>query len=259
MNLQEKITNGWEISAKGYSNIVQDDFHSPGREIWTDEILSRAPQKGPMEILDVGTGPGVFATILSLAGHHLTGIDISPKMLEQAKANSARYGVSPTYLLMNSQELTFAENSFDMIVSRDVVWIMEHPEEVYASWLRILKPGGRIVVFDSGHNKDDFLTKFDHNNEAYREEYRQKFGREPAVSFEQGQYEAARGWKRELKLTYESRPEWDVAALERLGYKNVCWENVMPQISYSEELRFQNEGKVYFRLCAAGKSGCDSG
>lgn len=128
MNLQEKITNGWEISAKGYSNIVQDDFHSPGREIWTDLILSRAPQKGPMEILDVGTGPGVFATILSLAGHHLTGIDISPKMLEQAKANSARYGVSPTYLLMNSQELTFAENSFDMIVSRDVVWIMEHPE-----------------------------------------------------------------------------------------------------------------------------------
>lgn len=160
---------------------------------------------------------------------------------------------------MNSQELTFAENSFDMIVSRDVVWIMEHPEEVYASWLRILKPGGRIVVFDSGHNKDNFLTKFDHNNEAYREEYRQKFGREPAVSFEQGQYEAARGWKRELKLTYESRPEWDVAALERLGYKNVCWENVMPQISYSEELRFQNEGKVYFRLCAAGKSCCDSG
>lgn len=151
-----KITNGWEISAKGYSNIVQDDFHSPRREIWTDLILSGAPQKGPMEILDVGTGPGVFATILSLAGHHLTGIDISPKMLEQAKANSARYGVSPTYLLMNSQELTFAENSFDMIVSRDVVWIMEHPEEVYASWLRILKPGGRIVVFDSGHNKDNF-------------------------------------------------------------------------------------------------------
>lgn len=85
---------------------------------------------------------------------------------------------------------------------------MDHgtPGEVYASWLRILKPGGRIVVFDSGHNKDNFLTKFDHNNEAYREEYRQKFGREPAVSFEQGQYEAARGWKRELKLTYESRP-----------------------------------------------------
>ena len=250
MNLQEKIVNGWEISAEGYSGIVQDDFVSPGKEIWTELILSKAPREGKLKILDVGTGPGVFATILSVAGHELIGIDISPKMLEQAKVNSAKYNVSPQYLRMDSQDTTFEENSFDMIVSRNVVWIMENPERVYENWLRILKPGGRIVVFDTGHNKENFLTKFDHNNEEYMREYEEQFGSAPRISFAPGKYEEARGWKRELKLTYEQRPEWDVAELRKLGYMNVEWLNVAEQIAYTEELRFQNQDKVFFRLCA---------
>ncbi len=91
MDLHDKIVHGWDISAEGYSKrVVQDDFISPGKEIWTDLILSKAPIEGKMKILDVGTGPGVFTTILSLAGHDLTGIDISEKMLEQARENSVR-------------------------------------------------------------------------------------------------------------------------------------------------------------------------
>ena len=142
MNLEEKIKNGWEVSAEGYSKrIVRTDFVSPGREIWTDLILSQAPRAGKLRILDVGTGPGVFATLLTLAGHSVTGIDVSPKMLEEARMNSAARGAFPDFLLMNSQNLTFDPESFDMIVSRYVVWTLEYPENVYESWLRILKPG----------------------------------------------------------------------------------------------------------------------
>ena len=251
MDLHDKIVHGWVISAEGYSKrVVQDDFISPGKEIWTDLILSKAPIEGKMKILDVGTGPGVFTTILSLAGHDLTGIDISEKMLEQARENSVRYGARPEYLLMDSQKLTFGEDTFDMIVSRNVVWIMEEPEHVYESWKKILKPGGRILVFDTGHSKENFLTKFDHSNEAFLKEYKERFGTEPPISFEPGQYEEARGWKRELRLSYEERPGWDVGVLEDLGYVNVCWDNVAEQTAYTAEARFQNGDKVFFRLCA---------
>lgn len=248
MELKEKIVNGWEISAEGYTNVVQDDFSSPGREIWTELILSKAPCEGKMKILDVGTGPGVFATLLSVAGHDVTGIDVSPKMLEQARANSAKYGANPEFLLMDSQSMVFSDNTFDMIVSRNVVWIMEHPEEVYASWLRALKPGGRIIVFDTGHDKNNFLTEFDHNNEEYVKNYEKQFGTAPRISFEPGRYEEARGWKRELKLTYEQRPQWDVATMKCLGYVNVDWDNVAEKTSYTEELRFQNKDSIFFRL-----------
>ncbi|MBO7173101.1 MAG: class I SAM-dependent methyltransferase, partial [Burkholderiaceae bacterium] len=120
MDLKAKIIHGWDISAKGYSeNVVQDDFVEPGKSIWTNLILEKAPRAGALKILDVGTGPGVFATNLSLAGHEVTAIDFSAAMLKEARKNSAQYGANPDYLLMDSENLTFPENTFDMIVARN--------------------------------------------------------------------------------------------------------------------------------------------
>ena len=251
MDLKAKIIHGWDISAKGYSeNVVVDDFVEPGKTIWTDLITSIAPNQGPLKILDVGTGPGVFATILTLAGHEVTGIDISTAMLDEARKNSAKYGVSPDYQIMDSENLTFPENTFDMIISRNVVWIMEKPEEAYASWLKCLKPGGRIVVFDTAHGKKNFLTSFDEDTTKFVEDYKAKFGKEPPLSFEPHRYEEARGWKRELKLSFEARPEWDIETLTRLGYENIRWDNVTKETSYTQELIYQNADQVYFRLQA---------
>ena len=251
MDLKAKIIHGWDISAKGYSeNVVVDDFVEPGKTIWANLITSIAPNDGPLKILDVGTGPGVFATILTLAGHDVTGIDISTAMLDEARKNSAKHGVYPDYQIMDSENLTFAENTFDMIVSRNVVWIMEKPEEAYASWLKCLKPSGRIVVFDTAHGKKNFLTSFDEDTTKFVEDYKAKFGKEPPLSFEPHQYEEARGWKRELKLSFEARPEWDIETLTRLGYENIRWDNVTKETSYTQELIYQNADQVYFRLQA---------
>lgn len=249
MNLKEKIINGWEISAKGYDHVVRDDFESPGREVWQRLILEKAPVSGKMKILDVGAGPGVFATILSMAGHAVTGIDFSRTMLKEARENSAAHGVAPEYLCMDAQQLQFPDDTFDMVVSRNVVWIMENPETAYGEWLRVLKPGGRLVAFDMGHEKDDYLTEFDKNHAAYVEEYKKTYGRNPRVTFSPEEYEAARGWKRELRLSYEKRPEWDIRTMGRLGYENIQWENVAEPASYTEDLRIQYQGKNFFRLC----------
>ena len=250
MDLQERIKKGWEISAEGYSkNVVPDDFLSPAKEVWTELILSKAPAGEKLKILDIGTGPGVFPTLLTLAGHDVTGIDISPKMLEQAKMNSAKYGVEPEYLVMDSQNLEFDENTFDLIISRNVVWIMEYPEKAYSSWLKCLKPGGKIIVFDSGHGKDDFLSQFDLDNEGYIRDYREKHGEDPKLSFEPGQYEIARGWKKELKLSHVERPAWDVQTLKELGYADVEWDNVAGIVASVDKSMLDSEKKVFFRLC----------
>lgn len=250
MSLSEKIINGWNVSAKGYSKrVVKNDFIEPGKSVWIDLILSQAPKEGTLKILDVGTGPGVFATILSLAGHEVTGIDISPKMLEEARLNAEACGVSPEFLIMNSQDITFEDSSYDMIVSRYVVWAMEYPERTYENWLRILKPGGRIVVFDGGQPKltpDEIVTGLDkEKNKAYFE----RFGEEVPLSYSDANYEEARGWKRELKLTYEARPDWDIHTMEKLGYVNVHSEDVSDKVWYTEKQKFLNEGNVLFRLC----------
>lgn len=251
MDLKERIIHGWNISAEGYSSkVVRNDFVSPGRAIWTELILSQAPGEGRMNILDIGTGPGVFAVILNLAGHDTTGIDISPNMLQEAGKNAEKYGASPRFLLMDCEEPEFDDCTFDMIVSRNVVWIMQKPEKAYQNWFRILKPGGKLVVFDGGHDKDNFLTAFDHDNERYIADYKKAFGTEPPVSFPSGKYDEARGWKKELPLTYEKRPEWDVQTAQRTGYHNVVWEDVTKMPICSDEIKFEYKDRIFFRLCA---------
>ena len=240
--LQERITHGWQVSAEGYSKrIVADDFELPGRQVWTDAILCKAPREGVLDILDVGTGPGVFATILSMAGHHLCGIDISSNMLDQARENSARKGVSPKYVLMNSQELAFPDNSFDIIVSRNVVWTIKEPELAYASWLRCLKPGGRAIVFDADYTQEA-------GEEAARtQKYFERFGEYPPLSYTN--YEVARGFKRELQSAQNHRPEWDISMMEKLGYTNISWDNVAQEVAYNERQAILSEGRCFFRLC----------
>lgn len=251
MNLTESIKNGWEISAQGYSkNIVADDFEEPGRSVWTNLILEKAPYDGKLNILDVGTGPGVFAVLLSMAGHQVTGIDISPNMLKEAEENAARMGVHPVFTEMDTQEIVFPDNTFDLIVSRNVVWIMQEPEKAYASWLRCLKPGGRVIVFDGGHAAREKGSFREDYHIKRNEEYFEKFGEDVPLSFQAEQYEEARGWKRELKLTYEARPEWDVETMQQLGYTDVHWDDVNAASSYNEKLKCLNEKEgIFFRLC----------
>lgn len=241
MDLQERITHGWQVSAEGFSRrVVAKDFEMPGREVWTRAVLKLAPREGALDILDVGTGPGLFATILAMAGHRTIGIDISENMLMEARKNSRRMGVEPEYFLMNSQELTFPDHSFDLIVSRNVVWTIKEPELAYKSWLRCLKPGGRVIVFDANHDRDM-------ENSAGREQkYEERFGEKPPVSYTD--YEEARGFRRELKLRDVNRPEWDIAVMERLGYENIGWENVSEEVSYDEKNRILYEGKQFVRL-----------
>ena len=45
MNLKEKITRGWQVSAEGYSALVQEDFQEETRRAWLELILNRAPQE----------------------------------------------------------------------------------------------------------------------------------------------------------------------------------------------------------------------
>ena len=256
MELAEKIVKAWDLSAEGYSKrCVIEDFISPGKETWTNLLTSLLPKKGKLNILDVGTGPGVFATLLSLEGHNVVGIDISGEMLKEARENSMRMGTNPTLMIMDTQNPTFDDESFDMIVSRNVMWIMEEPEKTYANWLRMLRPGGRVVVFDGGHparSKEEF--KPDHGFEK-EEEYQKRFGEPMPLSFEKSQWEIARGWKRELPLTYVARPEWDLEAMNKTGYTNVTWENVNDKVSYNEKLKFMNEGRVF--MCIRGDKPID--
>jgi ubiquinone/menaquinone biosynthesis C-methylase UbiE len=238
MELSEQVKEGWRISAQGYSGIIQEELKDGAQKAWTAAILGKAPREGKLKILDVGTGPGFFALILSQAGHEVTGIDAQAEMIECARENCNTAGVSPELFVMDSHKTEFHCGTFDMIVNRNVVWTLVRPEDAYREWYRILKPGGRLLVFD-GNWSDDLKPEIKAQAERDKEEYVAKYG-QPLISYKDDEYEKARGWKKDMPLINKKRPEWDTEALAAIGYKNIDSTFILDEV-------FDEKRKLLYR------------
>jgi ubiquinone/menaquinone biosynthesis C-methylase UbiE len=247
MELTERVKKGWRISAAGYSKIIQSEFEDGVQKFWADTILGKAPNDGTLRVLDVGTGPGFFAILLSQAGHSVTGIDASAEMIECAQENCAKAGVSPTLLVMDSHKLDFANETFDLIVSRNVVWTLTDPVKAYREWHRVLKSGGRMIVFD-GNWSSNMDEQVKARAEADRTEYIRKYG-EPPISYKPDEEEAARGWKRDMPLNNEKRPDWDEKTLRSIGCKNISSKFILDEV-FDEKRTLLHRANPMFMLWA---------
>ncbi len=149
MLTQEQINKEWTVRSDNYNDYVEEEFSTKRPEAWLKRIEAQAPANRPLKILDAGCGPGFFSVLLSKAGHEVTGIDGSEGMLAHAERNAAHYGVSPRLLQGDFGKLPFPDESFDLVVSRNVTHIIREHLKVYGEWLRVLKPGGVLLIFDA--------------------------------------------------------------------------------------------------------------
>lgn len=145
----------WSSRAPGYSEVNQAELQSPQHEKWMqalrDELSGNFPERLPesLSILDVGTGPGFFPILLCELGYRVTAVDFSVDMLEAAKRNAGTLAGRIRYMEMNAEALAFPDGTFDAVVSRNLTWNLPHPEQAYAEWVRVLKPGGLLLNFDA--------------------------------------------------------------------------------------------------------------
>ena len=212
MNLLEEIQNYWNHRYTGYSKVNQKELEGIQRERWKEQLKRLLPANQDLRVLDIGTGPGFFSIILEELGYTtITAIDVSNKMLEVAKENIQQYGKehsSIQLIQMDAQKLEFDSESFDIIVSRNLTWNLEKPQQAYSEWLRVLKPNGALFIFDA--NWYAFLQ-----NESLEKEFEEKRKRaieEKLEDYWQGEgiNEEKMNWiVQQLPLTYQQRPQWD--------------------------------------------------
>ena len=176
MELINKVKREWEYHANGYNKIIKDELKSFRSEAWIKLIEEQIGDKKGLNILDIGCGPGFFSIILSKAGHNVVGIDCSENMLVQAKLNAKENNVSPKFIQMDSHNLDFEDNTFDLIINRNVTWTLIEPVKAYREWYRVLKPKGKLLIFDANW----FLYKYDNalkiENDKRREQCIEKYG-----------------------------------------------------------------------------------
>jgi demethylmenaquinone methyltransferase/2-methoxy-6-polyprenyl-1,4-benzoquinol methylase len=132
--------------------------------LWRKKALSYLKEHNPKKILDVATGTADVAIMAShlLKPELIIGIDISEGMLELGRKKVEKQGLANTIQLLNgdSETINFEDNSFDAVTVAFGVRNFQHLEKGLSEILRVLKPGGQLVVLEFSQPKWLFAKSF---------------------------------------------------------------------------------------------------
>jgi ubiquinone/menaquinone biosynthesis C-methylase UbiE len=113
-------------------------------------LLAAAAADRSQTVLDVACGPGIVACALAGQAARVTGLDLTPAMIEQARGRAARLGLANTeWRTGDATALPFADGAFDTVVTRYSFHHLREPGRALAEMRRVCRPGGRIVVADA--------------------------------------------------------------------------------------------------------------
>lgn len=98
-----------------------------------------------MRVLDVGCGTGVVSVTAARTGATVTGLDLTPELLEVARANARIADVEVEWREGDVEQLPFEPNTFDAVLSQFGHMFAPRPDVAVSEMLRVLKPGGTIA------------------------------------------------------------------------------------------------------------------
>jgi ubiquinone/menaquinone biosynthesis C-methylase UbiE len=129
------------------ANYVTSSFHASPERL--EEVVELAQPRPGDVVLDVATGTGNTALALAPLVQRVTGLDLTPEMLDQARRVAVERGITNVdWVLGDAQELPFPDATFDVWTARAAPHHFHDLAQALAEALRVLKPGGRAVVVD---------------------------------------------------------------------------------------------------------------
>jgi SAM-dependent methyltransferase len=159
---QGHVTAYWDYQGPSYDAQPGHGLHHEAeRRAWLRALRGLLPP-APADILDVGTGTGFLAWLLAELGHRVTGVDLAPGMLAVARAERAKGAEgpegagaaaplpagAPDFRVGDAIDPPLPPASVDAVVNRHLLWTLTDPARAFASWRRLLRPGGRVVAID---------------------------------------------------------------------------------------------------------------
>lgn len=112
----------------------------------SEDFITRLNLKPGMKVLDVACGTGNTALPAARAGADVTGVDIAPNLVEQARENAKREGVNARFEEGDAEALPYGDASFDAVVTMFGAMFAPRPELVAAELKRVCRPGGLIAM-----------------------------------------------------------------------------------------------------------------
>ncbi|HET7340298.1 MAG TPA: class I SAM-dependent methyltransferase [Methylomirabilota bacterium] len=147
--VKAQIAAHWNRRAVGFDEDFGHSIRTAAERAAWDRILDLVlPVGRTLEALDVGCGTGFLCFELLARGHRVTGVDFAPAMIAQARAKAAARAVAVQFEEGDAEQLRFAPAAFDLVISRHLLWTLGNPEGALDEWVRVLRPGGRLVIVD---------------------------------------------------------------------------------------------------------------
>jgi SAM-dependent methyltransferase len=147
--VKAQVAQHWDRRAAHFDEDFGHSIGGPAERAAWDRILDLViPEGHALDALDCGCGTGFLSLELAGRGHRVTGVDFAPAMVALARQKAAAQGLSVRFEEGDAEQLRFAPKSFDLVISRHVLWTLPHPEAAIDEWIRVLRPGGRLAIVD---------------------------------------------------------------------------------------------------------------
>ena len=259
---KEKIAAYWTKRSDSFLEQRRAELHSPLAKRWLEEIEKYLPKKalspekkiedeskerkdavakikeketgnGKLKILDVGCGTGFFTILLAKQGHQVTGTDLTPDMITNSRILAKEEQVTCDFQVMDAEHLTFQDESFDVVISRNLTWTLPEAAQAYKEWSRVLKPGGLLLNFDANYGATNFAETSDlPENHAHNQ-------------LGNSLMQECEDIKRQLPISSYLRPAWDVEELGKNDMEQISIDLGLSKRVYKERDEFYNPTPMF--------------
>jgi SAM-dependent methyltransferase len=138
----------WTAAAATFDAEPDHGLTEPAvRAAWSARLREWVPNLGA-DVVDVGCGTGSLALLLAEQGHRVTGVDVSPGMVAQARRKLAAAGHQVAVLLGDAAAVPVGARRFDVVLVRHLLWALPDPLAALRRWVRVLRPGGHLVLIE---------------------------------------------------------------------------------------------------------------
>ena len=138
----------WDAQAASFDDEPDHGLRDPvTREAWR-RLLGGLLPPAPSDVVDLGCGTGSLAVLLAEDGHRVRGTDLAQAMVAAARAKAELAGVEVEVRQGDAGDPAYAPASCDVVLARHVLWALPDPEQALARWVRLLRPGGRLVLVE---------------------------------------------------------------------------------------------------------------
>lgn len=136
--LKDRLMANW---AAGDYGVVAENLQSSA-----EQFLSRVPIEPGSRVLDVACGTGQVAFPVFSAGAHVTGIDIVPDLIEQARYRAQQEKKAISFDVGDVEALPYPDDEYDLVISLIGAMFAPRPELTASELVRVCKSKGRIVM-----------------------------------------------------------------------------------------------------------------